>query len=153
MAMDWTVILSTISAFLTGGFATSFFTRRQVQGVGTADAILRSGEAMEKMMQGFKTQQETFNDIIAQKDGTITQLYLVIGQKDRMIELNEESIKQLKKELSLVEYNQKELERKVRGLQERQNETEAKRIFAEKLACVVKDCPLRDGNINKIVKI
>lgn len=147
--MDWTVLLSALGGVLSGGVATSWFTRKQTQGVGTADAIKRAGEAMDTLLVNIKAQQDTFNAIIDQKDTTINQLYLIINQKDKMIEANEEAIAQLKKDMAINDIKLREHARVIKGLQEKQNEAEGRKLFAEKFACSAVDCPYRNTKLGK----
>lgn len=134
--MDWGLIISALTGLVAGGGASWVLFYRQSKSGATSDAITKSAEAMEKLLDNVKKQQEIFNGIITQKDLTIEQQAKLLDEYKCSLEKSNQKIKQF-------EYLVKESERKLDGIQKKLNTEMSERKKAEGNICFVEDCQLR----------
>lgn len=139
--MDWGVTISMlIGAIVSGSGVSWIFIMRENKFKSKGDALTVGQDAMTKMLENIKQQQETFNGIIETKDKLIEQQRgLIEGYKTMLEEANQK--------MRALEYKVSENERKVAGMQKIiDNEVKLRRI-AEDNICFVNDCDLRQPKL------
>lgn len=137
MSIDWMSIISTVSGAVVGGGIGWLVFFRQSKTGATADAISKSGEAMEKILENIRQQQEVFNAMIAQKDG-------VIKQQGDLINEYREALDNANQKIKDFEYIIKNNTRKIEGMQKIIDNEMLNRKTAENDICFIKDCTMRE---------
>lgn len=101
-----------------------------------ADALIKYGGAMEKLLENITKQQESFEKSMTEKD-------IIIEQQKHLIEQYKLELDEANKKIKQFEYTVKENERKINGMQRVLDEEVGKKRFAEDNICFVEDCTLR----------
>ena len=149
--MDWTSI---VIAVLTGGsisgiVAAVVYRRenkrmKESQAVtaemgakeSEADALIKYGGAMEKLLENITKQQESFEKSMAEKD-------TIIEQQKHLIEQYKSELDKANKKIKEFELTIRENSRKIEGMQKMLNTEIKDRVQAEDSICLVEDCKLR----------
>ena len=149
--MDWTSI---VIAVLTGGsisgiVAAVVYRRenkrmKESQAVtaemgakeSEADALIKYGGAMEKLLENITRQQESFEKSMAEKD-------IIIEQQKHLIEQYKSELDEANKKIKEFEITVRENSRKIEGMQKTLNTEIKDRVQAEDSICLVEDCTLR----------
>ena len=149
--MDWTSI---VIAVLTGGsisgiVAAVVYRRenkrmKESQAVtaemgakeSEADALMKYGGAMEKLLGNITMQQESFEKSMAEKD-------TIIEQQKHLIEQYKSELDEANKKIKEFEITVRENSRKIEGMQKMLNAEIKDRVQAEDSICLVEDCTLR----------
>ena len=149
--MDWTSI---VIAVLTGGsisgiVAAVVYRRenkrmKESQAVtaemgakeSEADALIKYGGAMEKLLENINRQQESFEKSMAEKD-------IIIEQQKHLIEQYKSELDEANKKIKEFEHTIRENSRKIEGMQKMLNTEIKDRVQAEDNICLVDDCTLR----------
>ena len=149
--MDWTSI---VIAVLTGGsisgiVAAVVYRRenkrmKESQAVmaemgakeSEADALIKYGGAMEKLLENITRQQESFEKSIKEKD-------IIIEQQKHLIEQYKSELDEANKKIREFELTIRENSRKIEGMQKMLNTEIKDRVQAEDSICLVEDCALR----------
>jgi len=134
--MDWGLVISGVLGLLAGGGASWIFKIKQDKASAEGDALAKYGDVIEKLLGNVSQQQETFNNIIEQKD-------LTIEQQAKLLDEYKCSLEEANRKIKKFEYMVKENDRKITGMQKVIDEEVGKKRFAEDNICFVEDCKLR----------
>ena len=110
-----------------------------------ADALIKYGGAMEKLLENIGKQQQSFENSMRDKDD-------IIKQQKHLIETYKKDLDEALKKISQFEMIFKQNERKINGLQKTIDAEIGKKKFAENNVCFVEDCELRKPKLGTYKK-
>lgn len=151
MMVDWTtIIIAILSGSSISGLIATILYRRENKRLkeseakkaemgakeSEADALIKYGGAMEKLLENIGKQQQSFENSMRDKDD-------IIKQQKHLIETYKKDLDEALKKISQFEMIFKQNERKINGLQKTIDAEIGKKKFAENNVCFVEDCELR----------
>ena len=149
--MDWTsIVIAVLTGGSISGIVAAVVYRRENKRLkeseaktaemgakeSEADALIKYGGAMEKLLENINRQQESFEKSMAEKD-------IIIEQQKHLIEQYKSELDEANKKIKEFEHVIRENSRKIEGMQKMLNTEIKDRVQAEDSICLVEDCTLR----------
>lgn len=129
------IISAIIGALSGGGLSWIFFFRANKSGA-NADAITKAATAMKELLNNIEQQQIVNNEIIKQKDNSIS-------ERDMLIQKYRESLEQNNQKIKELTFTVNEQQRKIEGMQKLLDKEMGNKKYAERLICVNEECRIR----------
>ena len=149
--MDWTsIVIAVLTGGSISGIVAAVVYRRENKRLkeseaktaemgakeSEADALIKYGGAMEKLLENINRQQESFEKSMAEKD-------IIIEQQKNLIEQYKSELDEANKKIKEFELTIRENSRKIEGMQRMLNTEIKDRVQAEYSICLVEDCNMR----------
>ena len=149
--MDWTsIVIAVLTGGSISGIVAAVVYRRENKRLkeseaktaemgakeSEADALIKYGGAMEKLLENINRQQESFEKSMAEKD-------IIIEQQKNLIEQYKSELDEANRKIKEFELTIRENSRKIEGMQRMLNTEIKDRVQAEDSICLVEDCTLR----------
>ena len=149
--MDWTsIVIAVLTGGSISGIVAAVVYRRENKRLkeseaktaemgakeSEADALIKYGGAMEKLLENINRQQESFEKSMAEKD-------IIIEQQKNLIEQYKSELDEANRKIKEFELTIRENSRKIEGMQKMLNTEIKDRVQAEDSICLVEDCNMR----------
>ena len=149
--MDWTsIVIAVLTGGSISGIVAAVVYRRENKRLkeseaktaemgakeSEADALIKYGGAMEKLLENINRQQESFEKSMAEKD-------IIIEQQKHLIEQYKSELDEANKKIKEFEITIRQNSRKIEGMQKMLNTEIKDRVQAEDSICLVEDCNKR----------
>ena len=149
--MDWTsIVIAVLTGGSISGIVAAVVYRRENKRLkeseaktaemgakeSEADALIKYGGAMEKLLENINRQQESFEKSMAEKD-------IIIEQQKNLIEQYKSELDEANRKIKEFELTIRENSRKIEGMQKMLNMEIKDRVQAEDSICLVEDCNKR----------